>query len=294
MRWIINLSLGNQVTNRRGKFRCLGLAHCHHAPGAIRAVQCGDQRGDGFQLFFRARDTQLAQRVDPLNLRLGVLRAVLGSQNLLRHLLQCRCYLGRLRVLQFKHASGTLDHRRLLGQFQRLFKASDRCLGSGNGQCPAIACNPNIKLAFRTPWIALRSKNALGGGDGVGGLGCLNLQHLRATFNATGLIKNVNDATHLVALAGECTHNDAAAIRTSGDRYHFALRGGLQITDLRNDAGGVGVTKWNERDGLRINVINARAAWDAAITIERFDQCGTFSNALRRTNNRQLADLVHR
>jgi hypothetical protein len=64
------------------------------------------------------------------------------------------------------------------------------------------------------------------------------------------------------------------------------LRGGLQITDLRNDAGGIGVTQRNQRDGLRINVINARGARDAAITIERFDQCGTFGNALRWSNNR--------
>ena len=113
-----------------------------------------------------------------------------------------------------------------------MFKASDRCLGSGNGQCPAIAGNPNIKLAFRTPWIALRSKNALGGGDGIGGLGCLNLQHLRATFNATGLIKNLNDATHLIALTGKCADDDAAAIGTSGNRYYLALRGGLQGQQL--------------------------------------------------------------
>ena len=286
MRWVIHLRLGNKVTDRCCQFRCLCLAHCHHAPGAIRAVQCGDQRGNGFQLLFSTRDTQLAKRVDAFDLRLGVLCAILGGQDLLRHLLQCGRHLGRLRVLQFKHTCGSLDHRGLFRQFQRLLKSSDCCLGSGNGQGAAIACNINIKRAFRTPWIPLRSKNALGSLDGVGGLGCLNLQHLRATFNTTGLIKNVNDATHLVALARKCTHNDAAAIGTSGDRYHFALRGGLQITDLRNDAGGVGVTKWNERDGLRINVIDARAAWDPAITIERFDQCGTFSNALRRTNNR--------
>ena len=115
VRWIVHLCLGNQVTHRRCEFRCLCLAHCHHAPGTVRAVQRGDQRGNGFQLLFSAGDTQLTKRVDPFNLRLGILRAVLGSQNLLRHLLQCRCYLGRLRVLQFKHASGTLDHRRLLG-----------------------------------------------------------------------------------------------------------------------------------------------------------------------------------
>ena len=178
-------------------------------------------------MFFRARDTQLTERVDPFNLRLGILRAVLGSQNLLRHLLQCWCNLGRLRILQFKHTSGTFDHRRLLRQFQRLFKPGDRCLGASNGQRAAITCNTNIKLAFRTPRIALRRQNALGGRDGFGGLGCLNLQHLRATFNATGLIKNVHDATHLVALAGECAHNDAAAIGASGNRDHLALRGRL-------------------------------------------------------------------
>ena len=153
-------------------------------------------------------------------------------------------------------------------------------MGSSNSQSAAIACNINVKRSFWTPWIALRSKNALGGGDGVGGLGCLNLQHLRATFNATGLIKNLNDAAHLVALAGKCADNDAAAIGTSGNRYHLALRGGLQITDLRNDAGGIGVAKRNESDRLRINVINASTARNAAITIERFDQCGTFGNAL--------------
>ena len=115
VRWIVNLRLSNQVTHRRCQFRRLCLAHCHHAPGTVRAVKRGDQRSNGLQLLFSASDIQLTKRVDPFNLRLGILRAILRSQDLLCHLLQCRCHLGRLRVLQFKHASGSLDHRGLLG-----------------------------------------------------------------------------------------------------------------------------------------------------------------------------------
>ena len=293
-RRVVDLRLGDEVAHGDRQLRGLRLAHGHHAAGALRAVERVDERGDGLQLLLGGGHAHLVQRIERVHLRCGELRAVLRGQDLLRHLLQRGRHLGGLRVLQVEAARGAVHHRGLVGKLERLLEARDRRLRAGDGERAAVGGDGDLERTVRAARVLLGGHDALGGGDGLGGLRALDLEHLRAALDAAGLVEDVDDAAHLVALAGECAHHDAAGVGTGGDGDGLALRGGLQVADLRDDARGIGVAERDQRDHLRVGVdLGPCGARRAAVAVERLDERGALGHALRGADDRQLADLVH-
>ena len=293
-RRVVDLRLGNEVAHGDRQFRGLRLAHGHHAAGALRAVERVDERGDGLELLLGGGHAHLVQRIERVHLRCGELRAVLRCQDLLRHLLQRGRHLGGLRVLQVEAARGAVHHRGLVGKLERLLEARDRRLRAGDGERAAVGGDGDLERTVRAARVLLDGHDALGGGDGLGGLRALDLEHLRAALDAAGLVEDVDDAAHLVALAGERAHHHAARVGSGGDGDGLALRGRLQVADLRDDAGGIGVAERDQRDHLRVGVdLGPGGTRRTAVAVERLDERGALGHALRGADDRQLADLVH-